>query len=66
MANILSSTDTITHLRGHNGLTLCGIARAGQEATPGELTCPDCAHIVLRAVEGSTKKERRSWRELNV
>ncbi len=64
MAKVLTGTDDINHLRGADGMTLCGIARAGQGAVDGTLTCPECAAIALNAVELVTKAEKREWRKL--
>ena len=64
MAKVLTGTDDVNHLRGADGMTLCGIARAGQGAVDGELNCPKCAKVALLAVELVTKAEKREWRKL--
>ena len=65
MARIISNTmNNDTHLRGGEGLTLCHVDLGEQTARDGDLTCSKCAEIALTAIELSTKKERKLWREL--
>jgi len=64
LAKVLTSDNDINHLRGADGMTLCGIPRAGQGAVDGVMSCPECAKIALNAVELVTKAEKREWRKL--
>ncbi len=64
MAKVLKNNDGVTHLRGDCD-TLCGTALSTiNNDVDGTLTCPDCAAIALRAIETSTKAERKEWRKL--
>lgn len=54
-----------THLNGEALTTLCGEFSAdADKRVEGELTCRKCANMALRAIELSTKKERKLWKEL--
>ena len=69
MAKVLTDPDGVTHLRGADGMSLCGIPRSGtpsvgEAVLDGVLTCPECAKIALAAIELLTKSERREWRKL--
>ena len=44
--------------------SLCGEPTNTDRITDGELTCAACAQIVLKAIELTTKVERREWRKL--
>lgn len=62
MVKVIVDEDGITHLRGNEGFGLC-ITQAIGEAD-GVLACGYCAKIALKAIEASTKAERREWRKL--
>lgn len=65
MAKVLTDEGGTTHLRANNtGTTLCGDTVSNNNVSDGELTCPICAQTALLAIELSTKKERKLWREL--
>lgn len=64
MAKVFKDGDGMTHLQGDDASTLCGIYATAKDFTDGTLTCPDCATIALKAIETSTKAERREWRKL--
>ena len=65
MAKVLTESGLgTTHLRGvTDEATLCGV-ETDSRVSDGELTCPECAAIALRAVELVTKAEKREWRKL--
>ena len=64
MATVMvSPNDEFTHLRG-DSISLCGEQINGVVIEQGDLTCPSCAKIALTAIELSTKKERKEWRNL--
>jgi hypothetical protein len=54
----------MNHLRGPADMTLCGHTVTQDEVMDGELECPQCAALALKAIETSTKSERRDWRRL--
>ena len=65
MAKILTDEGGTTHLRADSiGTTLCGDTVSNKNVSDGELTCRECAQLALTAIELSTKKERKLWREL--
>jgi len=63
MAKIMIDDQGMTHLRGHGEQSLCR-EMVGERVSDGVLTCPDCARTALKAIELSTKAERREWRKL--
>jgi len=63
MAKVITDKEGMTHLRGHGDQSLCR-EMTGTVVTEGVLTCPDCARTAMRAIELSTKAERREWRKL--
>ncbi len=63
MAIVITDDKGMTHLRGHGDQSLC-LEFISTEITKGVLTCPDCARTALKAIELSTKAERRLWRTL--
>ncbi len=60
---LVSNNEELTHLRG-DSKSLCGKTIKGAVIESGDLTCKECASIALRAIETSTKNERRAWRNL--
>jgi hypothetical protein len=64
MAKILVDDDMIGHLRGPKTGTLCGAVVFSDEAKDGTMTCKACGDAALKAIELSTKAERREWRRL--
>lgn len=62
MALVIRDTKGVTHLLGEKGKALCGAVADGGEV--GELTCAACAALALDAIQGTTKAERRKWKEL--
>lgn len=68
MARIVTDQNGETHLRNSQFFserTLCqDLIQEGSVVTEGDLTCSECAQIALEAIELTTKKERRSWRDL--
>lgn len=64
MAKTLCDDDCGTHLRGPNAGTLCGVVVFSDEVKDAVMTCKDCADAALKAIELTTKSERRAWRSL--
>ena len=66
MAKVINSTaDGLVHLHNHENRVLCDPDReCTAPVVDGVLTCPECAKIALAAIELSTKRERKLWREL--
>jgi hypothetical protein len=56
----------LNHLQGHSlSVSLCGaMINPSTPLEDGDCTCPDCAETLLRAIAGTTKKERKVWRTL--
>ncbi len=65
MAKVITSNG-IKHLQGHSlSNTMCGkFVNPSAPLEDGDLTCPECAEVALRAIAGTTKKERKLWRSL--
>lgn len=65
MAKVIASNG-VAHLQGvHMSATLCGaMINPSTPLEDGDMTCPECAEVVLRAIAGTTKKERKLWRSL--
>lgn len=64
MAKILQDDDMIGHLRGPKTGTLCGVVVFSDDVQEGAMTCKACGDAALKAIELSTKRERREWRRL--
>ena len=65
MAKVIASNG-VNHLQG-NALnqTLCGaIINPSTPLEDGEMTCPTCGEVILVAIAGTTKRERKVWRTL--
>lgn len=66
MAKVLETGDGLTHLRSdQEDKALCGTYILDTHVTDNMLTCEHCANAALLAIEGTTKKERKEWRELS-
>lgn len=64
MTIVMTDDKGVTHLRGHGAQSLCREFVSAEPGHGGVLTCPDCARTAMRAIELSTKAERREWRKL--
>lgn len=65
MAQVLETDDGVTHLRSNqDDKSLCGSHIIDTHATDNMLTCEHCAKAALTAIELTTKKERKEWRDL--
>lgn len=64
MAKVLKDDDCVTHLRGPKTGTLCGAVVYSDDVTDAAMTCKACGEAALKAIELSTKDERRQWRRL--
>lgn len=64
MAKVLKDGNDVTHLRGAAGALCCDEPLGHNNVEDGTLTCPDCAAIAIKAIETSTKAERKEWRKL--
>lgn len=64
MAKVLKDDDMVTHLRGPNAGTLCGTVVFSDDVENKSMTCKDCGAAALKAIELTTKAERREWRKL--
>ena len=54
-----------THLRSQNeDKALCGAFIIDTHVEENMLTCEHCAKAALTAIETTTKKERKEWRDL--
>lgn len=54
-----------THLRSHaDDKALCGKHIIDTHVEENLLTCEHCAKAALTAIETTTKKERKEWRDL--
>ena len=61
----ITEIEGVNHLNGDKLTTLCGTFSAdADKRISADLTCSKCAQIALTAIELSTKKERKLWREL--
>ena len=65
MAKVITSNG-IKHLQGHAlDRTMCGaMINPSTPLEDDELTCQECGRVVLLAIAGTTKKERKLWRSL--
>ena len=64
MAKVLKDDDMVTHLRGPKSGTLCGAVVFSDDVEDKPMTCIDCGNAALKAIELTTKAERREWRRL--
>lgn len=65
MAQVILTADGETHLRSQNAdKALCGEFLIETNVEENMLTCAHCAHAALTAIQGTTKKERKEWRDL--
>jgi hypothetical protein len=65
MAKVITCEEGITHLRSNNDdKGLCGVFIMDTHAEENMLVCEHCAKAALDAIEGTTKKERKEWRDL--
>lgn len=65
MAQVLTTEDGITHLRSNqDDKTLCGQHVIDTHIEDNMLVCEHCAQAAITAIELTTKKERKEWRDL--
>ena len=65
MAQVILGEDGVSHLRSNqDDKTLCGWHNVDTHVEDNMLTCEHCAKAALTAIEGTTKKERKEWRDL--
>ena len=65
MAIVYVTSDGDTHLRSQNDdKALCGAFITDTHTEENMLTCEHCAKAALTAIETTTKKERKEWRDL--
>ena len=65
MAIVILDEEGTTHLRSQNDdKALCGAFIMDTHTTEDMLVCEHCAHAALTAIETTTKKERKEWRDL--
>ena len=65
MAQVIIDEQGVTHLRSQNAdKALCGAFIMDTNVEENMLVCEHCAHAALTAIQGTTKKERKEWRDL--
>ena len=65
MATVVLDEQGVTHLRSQSpDKALCGVFIMDTHEEENMLVCEHCAKAALTAISGTTKKERKEWRDL--